>query len=157
MQIFQPTLVYAPCNRYKESFSKGTKGIKEKLLARNSSVKELSKGVQREMSAGIAGVVRMIERLDLSSKRTGPSSPASGVVGETNLSSKGKGVQVNIITEELNRRNEEVANVTVLTASSHISDASPDRLEVSQVRLLIPLRMSFSRACTLHSIHQLTG
>ncbi|KAK7412654.1 hypothetical protein VNO78_04182 [Psophocarpus tetragonolobus] len=56
--------------RYKESISKGTQGLKEKLLAHNVSVKELSKGVQREMNAGIAGVARMIERLDLSSKRS---------------------------------------------------------------------------------------
>uniref|UniRef100_A0A0R0FYY2 Uncharacterized protein n=1 Tax=Glycine max TaxID=3847 RepID=A0A0R0FYY2_SOYBN len=65
------------CNRYKESISKGTRDLKEKLLAHNVSVKELSKGVQREMNAGIAGVVRMIERLDLSSKRS--SSPLIAV------------------------------------------------------------------------------
>ncbi|KAG4956228.1 hypothetical protein AAZX31_15G101600 [Glycine max] len=63
--------------RYKESISKGTRDLKEKLLAHNVSVKELSKGVQREMNAGIAGVVRMIERLDLSSKRS--SSPLIAV------------------------------------------------------------------------------
>lgn len=34
------------------------------------TVKELSKGVQREMNAGIAGVSRMIERLELASKRS---------------------------------------------------------------------------------------
>ncbi|CAJ2658409.1 unnamed protein product [Trifolium pratense] len=56
--------------RYKESISKSTRGLKEKLLARNVTVKELSKGVQREMNAGIAGVSRMIERLDLASKRS---------------------------------------------------------------------------------------
>lgn len=62
----------AASSKYKESFSKGTRGFKDKLLARNSSVKELSRGVQREMGAGIAGVARMMERFDLSSKRTGP-------------------------------------------------------------------------------------
>lgn len=61
----------AASSKYKESFSKGTRGFKEKLLARNSSVKELSRGVQREMGAGIAGVARIIERFDLSSKRPG--------------------------------------------------------------------------------------
>ncbi|KAK1414182.1 hypothetical protein QVD17_29923 [Tagetes erecta] len=55
--------------RYKESISKSTQGLKEKLLAKNSSVKELSRGVQREMSAGIAGVARMFERLDTTLKR----------------------------------------------------------------------------------------
>ncbi|KAK7359742.1 hypothetical protein VNO77_01707 [Canavalia gladiata] len=56
--------------KYKESISKSTRGLKEKLLAHNASVKELSKGVQREMNASIAGVARMIERLDLTSKRS---------------------------------------------------------------------------------------
>ncbi|KAL8242779.1 hypothetical protein R6Q59_013081 [Mikania micrantha] len=55
--------------RYKESISKGTQGLRAKLLAKNSSVKELSKGVQREMSAGIAGVARIFERLDPTLKR----------------------------------------------------------------------------------------
>ncbi|XP_076887126.1 E3 ubiquitin-protein ligase RHF1A-like [Bidens hawaiensis] len=55
--------------RYKESISKGTQGLKAKLLAKNSSVKELSKGVQREMSAGMAGVARIFERLDPTLKR----------------------------------------------------------------------------------------
>ncbi|KAL4590277.1 hypothetical protein LXL04_003204 [Taraxacum kok-saghyz] len=53
--------------RYKESITKGTQGLKEKLLAKNSPVKELSRGVQREMS-------RIFERLDPTSKRPSPSS-----------------------------------------------------------------------------------
>ncbi|OMP09080.1 E3 ubiquitin-protein ligase RHF1A [Corchorus olitorius] len=71
--------------RYKESIFKGTRGLKEKLLARNNSVKELSKGVQREMSAGIAGVAKMIERLDIATKRPGASVPVSGGAGERTL------------------------------------------------------------------------
>lgn len=67
----------AASSRYKETFSKSTQGFKEKLLARNTTVKELGKEVQREMSAGIAGVARMIERLDLSSKRATASGPLS--------------------------------------------------------------------------------
>ncbi|QCD77079.1 large subunit ribosomal protein L7Ae [Vigna unguiculata] len=65
----------AASTRYKESISKGTRGLKEKLLAHNVSVKELSKGVQREMNAGIAGVARMIERLDLSKRSNFPIIP----------------------------------------------------------------------------------
>ncbi|KAJ0233600.1 E3 ubiquitin-protein ligase RHF1A [Hirschfeldia incana] len=72
--------------RYKESISKSKQGLKEKLLARNNSVKELSKGVQREMNAGIAGVARMMERLDIASKRFGGGSTTSGF----NFSFKGK-------------------------------------------------------------------
>ncbi|CAF1709906.1 BnaC03g76060D [Brassica napus] len=71
--------------RYKESISKSKQGLKEKLLARNNSVKELSKGVQREMNAGIAGVTRMMERFDIASKRFGGST-TSGF----NFSFKGK-------------------------------------------------------------------
>ncbi|KAI8006951.1 E3 ubiquitin-protein ligase RHF1A [Camellia lanceoleosa] len=63
--------------RYKESISKSTRGFKEKLLAHNISVKGLGRGVQREMNAGIAGAARMIECLDLPSKRTGISVPLS--------------------------------------------------------------------------------
>ncbi|CAN1807558.1 E3 ubiquitin-protein ligase RHF1A [Linum perenne] len=85
----------AASSKYKESISKGTQGIKEKLLARNSSVKELSKGVQREMSAGIAGVARMIDRLELSSKRNNGGS-TSPIFGEaSSLCFKGKAVEDN--------------------------------------------------------------
>ncbi|KAL2341259.1 hypothetical protein Fmac_009199 [Flemingia macrophylla] len=56
--------------RCRESISKSTRGLKEKLLAHNVSLKELSKGVRREMNAGITEVSRMIERLELTSKRS---------------------------------------------------------------------------------------
>lgn len=81
------------CNRCKESISKNTRGLKEKLVARNASVKELSKGVQREMNAGIAGVARMIERFDLTSKRS--SSPVIPVCGggTSGFPVEGKSVQ----------------------------------------------------------------
>ncbi|XP_061345551.1 E3 ubiquitin-protein ligase RHF1A-like [Gastrolobium bilobum] len=82
--------------RYKESISKSTRGLKEKLIARNASVKELSKGVQREMNAGIAGVTRMIERLDLTSKRsTSPLIPVSTHGGTSSFPMEGKFVQEN--------------------------------------------------------------
>lgn len=83
--------VSAASARYKDSISKGTQGFREKFLARNNSVKEISKGVQREMSASIAGVARMIERLELKSKRNSHGGENS------NLFSKGKGVLDNIL------------------------------------------------------------
>lgn len=73
--------------RYKESLSKSTQGLKEKLLAKKSPVKELSRGVQREMSAGIA---RIFERLDPTSKRASPSSNGDGL---NSNSFKGKHTQ----------------------------------------------------------------
>ncbi|XP_068660424.1 E3 ubiquitin-protein ligase RHF2A-like isoform X2 [Aristolochia californica] len=57
----------AASSRYKESISKSTKGLKEKLMAHNNSVKELSKEVRREVTAG---VTQIIERLDPAFKRT---------------------------------------------------------------------------------------
>jgi E3 ubiquitin-protein ligase RHF len=114
--------MWISCKRYKDSLSKSTRGIKEKLVARNNSVKELSKEVQREMSAGIAGVARMIERLDLTTKRTGPSMSDSGFTGATsNFSWKGKGVEQNIIAQALAKTSEEIDRDTSLGASSHAS------------------------------------
>ena len=85
-------------SRYKDSISKGTQGFREKLLAQNSSVKELSKGVQREMSASIAGVARLIERLDLKSKRsTHPGKVLSHGREASDFFSKGKGVLDHIL------------------------------------------------------------
>uniref|UniRef100_A0A1J3FVF9 RING-type E3 ubiquitin transferase n=1 Tax=Noccaea caerulescens TaxID=107243 RepID=A0A1J3FVF9_NOCCA len=84
--------------KYKESISKSKQGLKEKLLARNNSVKELSKGVQREMNAGLAGVARMIERFDLASKRFGGSahvSTSTTTRSGFNFSFKGKRVEAN--------------------------------------------------------------
>lgn len=90
--------------RYKDSISKGTQGFREKLLARNSSVKELSKGVQREMTSSIAGVARMIERLDLKSKRNMQSGEVCHDGETSNFFSKGKGVLDNIIASSRENR-----------------------------------------------------
>lgn len=126
---------FAASARYKESLSKSTRGIKEKLVARNNSVKELSKEVQREMSAGIAGVARMIERLDLTSNRTGPSMSDSGFTGGTsNFSWKGKGVEQNIIAQALAKTSEEIDRDTSLGASSHASGTVQARVEISHVQ-----------------------
>ncbi|XP_021608645.1 E3 ubiquitin-protein ligase RHF1A isoform X2 [Manihot esculenta] len=112
--------------RYKDSFSKSTRVMKEKLCARNNSVKELSKGVQREMSAGIAGVARMIERLDITSKRTGASSPVSDLrPGASDLFSKGKGMQENIITQSFDEKSKEIAHAASMDVSSHVSCTVP--------------------------------
>lgn len=120
-------------DRYKESLSKSTRGLKEKLLARNTCVKELSKGVQREMSAGIAGVARMIERFDLTSKGTGVSPSDSGRDGvASNLSTKGKGVLENIIVQSLGKNSGKVADEMSSDAASHPSIVIPGRVVVSR-------------------------
>lgn len=109
--------------RYKESISKGTKGLKEKILARNSSVKELSKGVQREMSAGIAGVARIIERLDLKRSEASASVPGHVVV-TSDLSKREKSSLEDLLTQSFRE-----APVS-LDAELHDMGNIPGRLEV---------------------------
>lgn len=75
--------------RYKESITKSTRGWKERLFSRNTSVADLGSEVRREVNAGIATVSRMMERLDTrESRRTSDPSvqPNSSVysVGEPN-------------------------------------------------------------------------
>nr|GMD83642.1 E3 ubiquitin-protein ligase RHF1A-like isoform X2 [Ipomoea batatas] len=67
---------------YNESFSKNTQRFKRKLQANNNCVKELGREVQREMSVSIAGLAKMVERLDLSSnKGSGVSGPLCYAMG----------------------------------------------------------------------------
>ncbi|KAI4317772.1 hypothetical protein L6164_025615 [Bauhinia variegata] len=117
--------------RYKESITKSTRGLKEKLLARNASVKELSKGVQREMNAGIAGVARMIERLDLTSKRASnspliPSFPG----GTSSFPLKGKTVQENGVGESNSEETGAVVREVSSDSPSIISSMVSGRAEV---------------------------
>ncbi|KAJ0093012.1 hypothetical protein Patl1_25431 [Pistacia atlantica] len=120
--------------RYKESISKSTRGLKERLVARNNSVKELSKEVQREMSAGIAGVAKMIERLDLASKRTGTSVPTAGcTVGTSSVVFKGKGVQESAI----NKKSGEISPDISSDASPYISVTNPGQLETLHAQVII--------------------
>lgn len=113
---------FAASARYKESISKSTRDIKEKLIAHNNSVKELSKGVQREMSAGLAGVARMIDRLDLAPKRDDASGPVLNPTGRTsNFSWKGKAVTENILAKTLGRTNEQAEHDMTKDTSSQVS------------------------------------
>ncbi|GAU33454.1 hypothetical protein TSUD_380900, partial [Trifolium subterraneum] len=115
--------------RYKESISKSTRGLKEKLLARNVTVKELSKGVQREMNAGIAGVSRMIERLDLASKRS--TSPLIPVRNEgTSGFSEGRFVLEKGIEHAPNEASGGVDRNVSSAAPSHISSTIVGRMEI---------------------------
>ncbi|GFY85068.1 RING-H2 group F1A [Actinidia rufa] len=118
--------------RYKESISKSTQGFKEKLFARNIAVKELGKGVQREMNAGIAGVAKMIERLDLTNKRTGVSVPISSTSeGTSNFSYKGKSMQESVILQSPNANTVETANDMSSDASPYVQGPIPGRVEAS--------------------------
>ncbi|XVF76044.1 hypothetical protein PTKIN_Ptkin13bG0235300 [Pterospermum kingtungense] len=50
--------------RYKESISKSTRGWKEKWFSRNSSMSDIGNEVRREVSAGMATVSRLMDRLE---------------------------------------------------------------------------------------------
>ncbi|GFP89917.1 E3 ubiquitin-protein ligase rhf2a [Phtheirospermum japonicum] len=51
-------------DRYKESISKSTKELKEKLFSRSSTMADIGSEVRREVNNGIATVSRMMERLE---------------------------------------------------------------------------------------------
>ncbi|KAL4606736.1 hypothetical protein ACB092_09G125000 [Castanea dentata] len=61
--------------RYKESISKSTRGWKERLFSRNTSMTDIGSDVPREVNAGIAGVSRMMERLE--TRENSSDNPAS--------------------------------------------------------------------------------
>lgn len=106
---------------------RSTQGIKEKLLARNSSVKELSKGVKREVSAGIAGVARMIDRLDLTSKRNTGSVSFFSCSGGTSNSLKGK----NVVQESAVTDGSVKINRICTGSPSQVSPTVPSSVKVS--------------------------
>lgn len=78
--------------KYKESITKSTRGWKERLFSRNSSVADLGSEVRREVNAGIASVSRMMERLETrgSNGRTsdGPAISTSEVIPSTESSNE---------------------------------------------------------------------
>uniref|UniRef100_A0A7N0RIW3 RING-type E3 ubiquitin transferase n=1 Tax=Kalanchoe fedtschenkoi TaxID=63787 RepID=A0A7N0RIW3_KALFE len=63
----------AVSTRYKESITKSTRGWRERLFSRNTSVADLGSEVKREVNAGIATVSRMMERLGTKENETATS------------------------------------------------------------------------------------
>lgn len=89
--------------------------MKEKLIARNDSVKELSRGVQREMSAGIAGIARMIAQ-----KRAGVSVPSSTcTMGTSNSPCEVTGVEDDTIVQSPCQSTVETSDPTPLFTNSN--------------------------------------
>ncbi|KAF8113355.1 hypothetical protein N665_0050s0015 [Sinapis alba] len=72
--------------RYKESISKNTRNWKDRFFSRNTSMAELGSEVKREVSAGIATVSRMMERLETreNSSRPDTASVSSSSNGSEN-------------------------------------------------------------------------
>ncbi|XP_011090769.1 E3 ubiquitin-protein ligase RHF1A isoform X1 [Sesamum indicum] len=120
--------------RYKESISKSTRGLKEKLIARNDSVKELSRGMQREMSAGIAGISRMIDRLDIiTQKRAGVSIPVSSCTLETS-NNEVKGTEDEIIVHLTKQNTGETSKVLCSDSTQLITDSNSGGEELMMVK-----------------------
>uniref|UniRef100_A0ACD5X6J5 Uncharacterized protein n=1 Tax=Avena sativa TaxID=4498 RepID=A0ACD5X6J5_AVESA len=67
----------AVSTKYKESITKSTRGWKERLFSRNSSVSDLGSEVRREVNNGIASVSRMMERLETRGSSRTSDSPTS--------------------------------------------------------------------------------
>ncbi|MCE2055433.1 E3 ubiquitin-protein ligase rhf2a [Datura stramonium] len=56
--------------KYRESISKSTRGWKERLFSRSTSMADIGSEVRREVNAGIANVSRMMERLETRENQT---------------------------------------------------------------------------------------
>lgn len=68
LQSFSDSLksrLNAVSTRYKESISKNTRNWKDRFFSRNTSMADLGSEVKREVSAGIATVSRMMDRLEM--------------------------------------------------------------------------------------------
>lgn len=87
------------------------------------------------MSAGIAGVARMIERLDLTSKKAGGPDQVSSCGGGTTNSAKGKGMLENMIIQSFNKNIGKVADEKSSDATPYTSGSTPGRLDVSPVQV----------------------
>ena len=71
--------------RYKESFSKSTRGWKERLFSRNSSISVVGSEVRSEVNAGIANISRMMERFETrENDRAGRGSAADNLTSGSN-------------------------------------------------------------------------
>lgn len=88
------------------------------------------------MNASIAGVARMIERLDLNSKHTGVSVPLSSSPGGTsNLSYKGKDTQESESTESPDKIVGENVHGRSSVASFCVKNIIPGQSEASLVQV----------------------
>ncbi|XP_022961101.1 E3 ubiquitin-protein ligase RHF2A-like isoform X2 [Cucurbita moschata] len=79
--------------RYKDSITKSTKGWREKLFSRNTSMSDIGSEVKREVNAGIETVSRMMERLETRDARKS-SSPESSNAGDSSPVSESNNRQI---------------------------------------------------------------
>ncbi|KAJ6830064.1 E3 ubiquitin-protein ligase RHF2A-like [Iris pallida] len=94
--------------RYKESITKSTRGWKERLFSRNTSMGDIGSEVRREVGAGIASVTRMMERLDTrENRKTDGASTQQSVTGTS------------LATERVTENTAHVLPDTTSTSTSH--------------------------------------
>lgn len=95
--------------RYKESISKSTRGWKERLFSRNTSVVDIGSEVRREVSAGIATVTRMIDRLETRENRGTGHVPASNNLGDSSATEQSNNINAETHHETLPNDNNSAA------------------------------------------------
>ncbi|GAB4851126.1 hypothetical protein Ancab_030420 [Ancistrocladus abbreviatus] len=121
--------------RYKDSVTRRTQGLREKFIMRNKAVKELSKGIQREMNATISGLAKLVERLDLKSKRNMSGGqgfcPASGT---SDVFTVGNGVQESVVTKTPGKHRVEVAQHSELDGLFHVTCSAGSPQEFSHAQ-----------------------
>ncbi|GKV01341.1 hypothetical protein SLEP1_g13898 [Rubroshorea leprosula] len=92
----------AVSTRYKESISKSTRGWRERLFSRTSSMSDLGSEVRREVNAGMASVSRMMEHPE--TRGNNRASDGAPVLGESS------------VTEENNQQNTETHGESALNS-----------------------------------------
>ncbi|KAK4478848.1 hypothetical protein RD792_014352 [Penstemon davidsonii] len=97
--------------KYKESISKSTRGWKEKLFSRSSSMADISSEVRREVNAGMATVSRMMERLETRDNNRGGRVPQANNVDPP-------------VTERSNQDNRDNSNETLSNRPNGNNSAS---------------------------------
>ncbi|KAL3839385.1 hypothetical protein ACJIZ3_023976 [Penstemon smallii] len=97
--------------KYKESISKSTRGWKEKLFSRSSSMADIGTEVRREVNAGIATVSRMMERLETRDNDRGGHMPPSNNVDSS-------------VNERSNHENRDTPNETPSNGNNSASFAA---------------------------------
>ncbi|KAF3442780.1 hypothetical protein FNV43_RR16697 [Rhamnella rubrinervis] len=105
--------------RYKESFSKSTRGWKERLFSRNTSMSDIGAEVRREVSAGISSVSRLMERLE-----TRENGGADQVSIANNLADGSGTQQSNQNNAERQRENTSLTNSSITTSCAASSASS---------------------------------
>lgn len=97
--------------KYKESISKNTRGLKERLFCRSSSMPDAG-SASRESNAGIASLSHLMEHLETQENRSGSVSAVTNTGDSSNTLQRDHGNKGTHIGNELNR------NSTASAASS---------------------------------------